>query len=66
MKNYTYSDYTLFEAGDNYGSYLVLEEDGSYNHLDFNLDISDTEVSAIAYKFYTVGLTDDDFRAYDW
>lgn len=67
MKNiYTYSDYTLFEAGDMYGSYLVLEDDGSYNHLDFNWDLSDTEVSAIAYKFYTVGLTDDDFHSHDW
>lgn len=66
MNNYTYSDYTLFAAGDSYGNYLVLEEDGSYNHLDFNWDLSDTEVSAIANKFYTVGLTEDDFCAHDW
>ena len=66
MNNYTYSNYTLFAAGDSYGNYLVLEEDDSYNHLDFNWDLSDTEVSAIAHKFYTVGLTDDDFRSHDW
>lgn len=66
MKNYTYSDYTLFATGDSYGNYLVLEEDDSYNHLVFKCDPSDTETSAIANKFYTVGLTDDDFCAHDW
>lgn len=67
MKNiYTYENYSLFVGEDNFQNYLVLEENGTYNHLVFEWDLSDTEITAIAHKFYTVGLTDDFCDICDW
>ncbi len=67
MKNiYTTSNYNIFVAEDNCQNYVIMEENGTYNHLVFEWDLSDTEITAIAHKFYTVGLTDDDFCDWDW
>lgn len=62
MKNiYTTNNYRLFVAENNFQNYLVLEESIGYNHCIIDWDLSSTEVSAIAQKFYTIGLTEDDF-----
>lgn len=67
MKNiYTYENYDLFVGDSTCQNYLILEENGNYTHLVFEWDLSDTEITAIAHKFYTVGLTDDDFCDWDW
>lgn len=61
MKNFNNAEYNLFVAEDNFQNYLVLEENIGYNHCIIDWDLSDTETSAIAQKFYTIGLTEDDF-----
>lgn len=61
MKNFNNTEYDIFVAEDNFQNYLILEENSGYNHCIINWDLSDTEMSAIAQKFYSIGLTEEDF-----